>query len=511
MERNRTQNAIYGMGAGFINNILTILLPFLTRTVILYTLGMQYIGLHSLFGSIISILNITELGIGGAVSYSMYRPLQSGDDAQVCALLAFYRKCYRIIGVITLVIGVAILPFLDHFVAGDYPADINLYILYIIYLSNNVLGYFLFAYKKVILNANQRYDVEVSIASVCTVLQNILQIGLLLLVHNYFVYVIVIPFITLIGNFVSSVVVDKMFPQFFCRGSLQKQHIYEIKKNVSGIIFTKISNTVFLSVDNIVISAFLGLTVLGVYGNYYYVISSLVAIFAVIHNAVRPVIGNCLITDAKEKLFEDFKLYHFMYMWFAGWAAICLICMYQTFEYVWGGPENILPLEIVFLLTVCFYIGRLGALQEVYLEAAGIYWERRYIPLIAAVLNLSLNIFMAQKVGLYGVILSTVISYVFILIPCNVYMLKKYCFHELMQLSRLYFRLALQLLVCLGCGWVTYSICDLFGETSVMHLIKRGAVCIIIPNMLYIVCFVRDSNLKKVLSFVYNIAKRNIS
>lgn len=508
MEQNRTRNAVRGIGAGIVNNVLTVLLPFVTRTVIIYTLGVQYAGLSSLFTAIISILNISELGIGSAISYGMYRPLQEGDDEQVCAYLAFYRKCYRVIGCITLLVGMLLLPFLDKLVAGEHPADINLYILYLVYLINNVLGYFLFAYKKVILSANQRYDVEVSIASVCTILQNLLQIVLLFAVRNYYVYVYVIPVITLIGNIISSKAVDRMFPQFFCKGKLGREQIKVIKKSVMGILCTKISSTVFLSVDNIVVSAFLGLTVLGVYGNYYYVISCLIGIFAVIHNSIRPVIGNCLITDTKEKIFEGFQTYQFMYLWFAGWGAICLTCMYQTFEYIWGGRENLLPFSLALLLALCFYIGRIGALQEVYLEAAGIYWERRYIPLAAAVLNLSLNIIWVQKIGLYGVILSTIISYLFITVPCNLYMVKKYCFKEELSLPRFYLELLIQAAVVLISGAVTWKVCGFIGETTIGHLVLRGMVCVVLPNIIYVVCYGRNRYFKKMTGLVRGILKR---
>lgn len=507
MGQNRVQNAVRGIGAGVINNILTVLLPFVTRTVIIYTLGIQYAGLSSLFSSVISILNISELGIGSAISYSMYRPLQEGDDAKVCALLAFYCKCYRIIGVLTLLVGLVFLPFLDKLVAGDYPPNINLYILYLVYLFNNVLGYFLFAYKKVILSANQRYDVEVNISSICTIMQNILQIFLLLLVRNYYMYVIVIPFITLVGNIISSCIAGKMFPQFFCYGKIEWEQLRDILRNVGGIVCTKVSSTVFLSVDNIIVSAFLGLTVLAVYGNYYYVISCLLGIFAVIHNSIRPVVGNCLITDSREKLYENFTTYQFLYMWFAAWATTCLICMYQNFEYLWGGSDNILPIKVVLLLVVSFYIGKMGALQEVYLEAAGIYWERKYIPLIAAALNLTLNIILVQRIGLYGVIFSTLISHVFITTPCNAYMAKKYCFYDLLSLPRYFSECMSQLLVCLLCCITTYKVCSVLGETSIWNLVCRGGICLVLPNLIYLICFIRGKRIKNAFALLHSVIK----
>ncbi len=506
--QNRTKNAVRGIGVGVINNILSVLLPFLTRTVIIYTLGIQYAGLNSLFNSVINVLNISELGIGGAISFSMYRPIQEGDDAKVCALLAFYRKCYRVIGIVTLIVGICILPFLDKLVTGERPADINLYVLYLVYLINNVLGYFLFAYKKVILSANQRYDVEVSISSVCIILQNIFQIGLIVLVQNYYVYVVIIPLFTLIGNIVSSVAADRMFPQYFCKGSIDKEQLHEIKRGVGGVFCAKIGSAVFLNVDNIIISAFLGLTILGRYGNYYYVIACLIGIFAVIHNSIRPVIGNCLITDTKEKLFEGFCTYQFMYIWLAAWSAICLACMYQNFEFLWAKADNCLPLSVALFLALYFYVGRLGELQEVYLEAAGIYWERRYIPLIAAILNLTLNIILVQSIGLYGIILSTLVSYICVTIPGDLYMVKKYCFQDLLSISKFYITLVVQILVFIFSGIITFWVCSSLGETSRLHLVERGLVCVFLPNIIYALCYVQSKHMKKVLTLITSILKK---
>lgn len=507
-KQNRTQNAIRGIGAGIINNILTIILPFCTRTVIIYTLGMQYAGLNSLFGSIINILNISELGISSAISYSMYKPLQEGDDDKVRALLAFYKKCYRVIGFITLGIGLVIAPFLEYFVAGEHPENVSLYILYFVYLINNVLGYFLFAYKKVVLSANQRYDVEVSITTICTIMQNMLQIVLLLLVRNYYVYVLVIPIITLLGNILNSIMVKKMFPQFYCQGRVEQKEIKEIGRSVAGILCTKISSTVFLSADNIVISSFLGLTILGVYGNYYYVITCLIAIFAVIHNSIRPIIGNCILTETKEKLLRQFKVYHFMYMWIASWASVCMLCLYQTFEYLWGGADNLLPMGIVVLLTVYFYLGRVGALQEVYLEAAGIYWERRWVPLTAAILNLSLNLLMVQSIGLVGVLLSTIISYCLVSIPCNVYMIKKYCFTDIFSLKGFYVKIVIQLLICSIVATVTYWACSGIGESGYLDFLIRGAVCVFLPNVLMGLCYFKREEFWESYKYVKTIISR---
>ena len=113
-------------------------------------MGMQYVGLGSLFSSILQVLSFAELGIGSALVFSMYKPMAEGDDDKVCALLNFYRNAYRIIGSIILLLGLVIMPFLKKLIAGDLPDGVNLQALFSIYLINNILGYFLFTYKQFI-------------------------------------------------------------------------------------------------------------------------------------------------------------------------------------------------------------------------------------------------------------------------------------------------------------------------------------------------------------------------
>ena len=59
-DKSKNSNIFNGILAGTINNILMIMLPFISRTIILYKLGTNYIGLSGLFTSIIQMLSLTE-------------------------------------------------------------------------------------------------------------------------------------------------------------------------------------------------------------------------------------------------------------------------------------------------------------------------------------------------------------------------------------------------------------------------------------------------------------------
>jgi len=58
----KTKNAVRGVIAGFIYKLITLLFPFAIRTVIIYKLGVEYVGLSSLFSAILNVLNLAELG-----------------------------------------------------------------------------------------------------------------------------------------------------------------------------------------------------------------------------------------------------------------------------------------------------------------------------------------------------------------------------------------------------------------------------------------------------------------
>ena len=146
--------------------IYQILLPFLFRTVIVYTLGVNYLGLNSLFTSVLQVLNLAELGVGSAMIFSMYKPIAEDDEKKICALMNLYRKYYNIIGLVILIIGILLTPFIPKLINGEVPKEINIYILYIMNLIATVLSYWLLAYRNSVLQAHQRLDVSSKITIV---------------------------------------------------------------------------------------------------------------------------------------------------------------------------------------------------------------------------------------------------------------------------------------------------------------------------------------------------------
>ena len=74
-ESSRIKNTTRNMLAGAIYKIITLLFPFVINTIIIKTLGVEYLGLNMLFASILQVLSLTELGFGSALVFSMYEPI----------------------------------------------------------------------------------------------------------------------------------------------------------------------------------------------------------------------------------------------------------------------------------------------------------------------------------------------------------------------------------------------------------------------------------------------------
>ena len=166
--------------------IVGIILPFIVRTVLIYSLSASYAGLSGLFASVLSVLSLAELGISNAIVYSMYKPVSEGDEGKVCALLNVYRKAYRIIGSVIVALGLFLMPFLKYLIHGSVPDDVNIYLLFCIYLFNTVISYFLYGYKSCILSVNQRQDVISKISIITRMLLQVLQCTLLLSFRSYY-------------------------------------------------------------------------------------------------------------------------------------------------------------------------------------------------------------------------------------------------------------------------------------------------------------------------------------
>lgn len=494
---NATRNAVFGV----IYKVVTIMFPFLIRTVMIYILGSEYVGLNSLFTSILSFLSLAELGIGQALVYSMYKPIAQKETDKICALLNLYRKLYRLIGLIILTVGLLLMPFLKYIVKSGTPADVNIYVLYGIYLVNIVSSYWLYGYKQSLLVANQRSDIVSKRSIVVQTLMYVMQIGVLLIVKSYFFYIILLPIFTVITNFANSIIVDRMYPEYKCVGKVEKEVEQSIRKKVIALFGTKANSVIMHALDNIVISAFLGLVMVAKYGNYYYIMNAIIGVMTVIYSSLTAGLGNSLVVDSEEKVYQDFNILSFLNAWMVTWCSACLLCLYQPFMKIWVGEKLMLDFNIVVLLVVYFFVYQIRRIVLTYKDAGGIWWEDRFRPYTMMITNIIGNFVLVQIIGIYGVILSTILA-MFVSWPWEIHVLFKHIFKisTLEYYKSLIIYIVCAVVICI----VTWLLCQILPD-GFGGLILRAVVCVIVPNALFVLLFCKkkefSKSLRKICSF----------
>ncbi|MBQ3133407.1 MAG: polysaccharide biosynthesis protein [Clostridia bacterium] len=482
MKIERTKNAGRNLKWGLVNKIVGLVLPFVCRAAIIRIFGINYLGLNNLFTSILSTLSLAELGFGSAVVFFMYRAVAENDVEKTCALMNYYKKVYRVVGVVILVIGLALIPFLHTFIKKDVPTDINIYVVYILTLLGTVVSYFLFAYKNCILDAYQRKDIILNVNTVVLFVEKILQLVFIFITKNYYMYLVAIVLTNIANNVITAIIVKKRYPQYCAKGTLEKTEKKEIGKKIQGLFLYKIGNVVFGSADNIVMSAFLGLAVTGVYGNYYYIITTLFAFLGIYYNAIRAGIGNSLIMESKEKNYHDFKQLQFIQSWVVGWCTVCLLCLFQDFIVLYAGEENVFDISVVISLCLYFYVWKIIDVVNVYKEAGGMWDRDKFRPLVSGAVNLTLNIFFVQIIGIYGIIFSTILSQVIIDLPWAPKALISYFDIKGKEFYKCLLKGYLDLILM---AVPTYLICIFINFNPLVNLLIKAPLCLIVPNAIF--------------------------
>ena len=223
MKMARTQNAFRNTIWGVVYRIVALIGPFAIKTIIIKKIGMEYSGLNTLFNSILTVLNLANLGFSSSLVYTMYDAVAREDHEAICAMLNFFRKVYRIIGFVILGMGIAVMPFLPQLVGDECPPDANLYVMFSLYLSATVLDYILFGYINAIFSAYQREDSRLKIMTVRYVVQYVLQIVILAVFENYYAYLVTLPLMVIPNSLANYHVAKKQFPQISCVGMPSEQ------------------------------------------------------------------------------------------------------------------------------------------------------------------------------------------------------------------------------------------------------------------------------------------------
>lgn len=488
-QRTRIQNISNNFIWSSANALTTTLFPFIVRSLLIREIGIEYSGVNNLFASVFQVLSVAELGIGSAVVFYLYSAVGQKDVLRTRYLLRLLRRIYRIIGCVIAAAGLILFPMVPYLVKGKaYPAGLNLYVIFTIYIIDTAYGYLTTGYRTVLLQANQRTDLTER-AGVCAgVCMYVLQIGAILLLRSYYVYSFLLLLSPVMNTVITSVMARKRYAELLPDADSKGEYVpepgfrREFVIKMLSIALAKVRNISRNSFDSIVISAFLGLSLLAMYQNYYQIMLVPITALSILHRSVAPVLGNAVALESAETNYRALTIYSFIQHGVVAVCTSCLLNLYQPFIKLWVGEEYLLPVGMVILFCIYFYLMGLVDISELLKETTGIWNQERFLAIVEAAANLILNLVLVLFLGVAGVILATIVTVALINLPVEfISIFHKYFKKNGLQYIKLQAGYTMMLLVTSACS---YAVCRLIPEDGILWFGLRLFAAVMVPAAL---------------------------
>lgn len=469
----RKKNTYTNVIANILSTLVIMVLTFVSRKIFLTQLNITYFGLNSLCVDILSMLSLAELGIGQAMVYALYKPFSENDNPAIKAYMKLYRIMYRYVALTVLGIGVILLFFLPVLVKEE--VDMNLaYVVFILYLLNSVISYLL-SYKRSVLFANQQAYKMIYADMIFKIMSIVCQIAVLLLTRNMIAYVLVVIVFTIGGNIYVNRMVTLKYP--FLRNlsnavKITPEQKKDVIKNVKALSIHNLGNFCVKNTDNIIISYFLTLGVVGIFSNYMFLVVSIGSVIAKIFDSATASIGNLIVEKNKERTYSIFKIGFFINFIISLWITALICTCMQFVVTLWIGEKYLFPDTVVYLISVYLYLQLMRSNIYSFKTAGGVFDQDKLFPILQSVANLGLSILLVRWIGVPGVFIAKIVISFFLINWVHAFFTYKYTLD--MPVGRYFKRMAVY-------SGATLSICALsvlacsrfFSEYSFTNLIYR--------------------------------------
>jgi len=503
----RTKSAIANSSMALIQKVIEIILSFAFRTVLIYSLGSTYLGISGLFTNIFSLLSLMELGVGSSIVYLIYKPLNEKDNETLKSFLNVYSKFYSIVGLLIAIIGIILIPFLPNIINDYNSININLIPIYLLTLANVVFSYFL-AHRRSLLEADQKAYINSFNLSLFNIIGTILRIIVLLTLKNYNLTLVITLTLTIVSNIVVYYQTNKIYPFFKDKNvkKLPSDKVKELLKRMIASTMHQFGNIIVTSTDSIIISAYIGVIVVGKYSNYTMMTNIIYTTFSLIFTSITANIGNMKLVETKEKSKEVFNKLQFLNFILYFVACTIFYALVNNLITIWIGSEYGLNKIIAFVITINLYIMGMRHNVVSFINSSGLNYNTRYKALIEAILNLIISLILVKPLGIIGVVLGTIISFVIVSVWYEPFILYKNWFEE--GLIKYYLQYIVFFILTISSMLLFNYIISFISCTNYLHLILQGVLGLAFTSIIIIIFFSRTSEFKYYINILKNLFKK---
>lgn len=490
--KSRTENSIRNILTGFLGQFITMLAGFLCRMVFVRCLSEAYLGANGLFTSILSALNLAELGIGSAIGYELYKGLANHDEDEVAAYVQLYGKAYKIIAVIIGSVGVALIPVLPLLVKSDGGIQDNLTIIYLLYLLNTVISYPV-GYKSAVITADQKDYVLKIINNITIICMDVIQAVVLLLTHNFILYLVCQVIATGASSVIEARIAERDYP--FIKNKNVKKLSDKQKKNlfinVKALVISKLGSYMVNGTDSIIISALNGLSATGLVSNFTLLTSSLNNIIMQFVFGISASVGNLNAAESTEKTKSVFWEMNLFYFWLYGWASVALVVLGNDIVTLFFGETYTVSTTIIIIIAINFYTAGVMNTSWTFKNAMGLFRYGQYINFLMGIINIIVSIFLGRRYGVAGILAATSISRMSTDYWYSPYAVFKYGFRD--RFIKYVAKYIKQIITVITATSILYVICSFIHLSFYGTLIIKLFLCIVVPHIIFSVLWCRTT------------------
>lgn len=408
---SRVSLTIKNAWVALVFQIMYILMQFFSRDIFLGNLGDNFIGTVETLKSILQFLNLSELGIGTAVGFTLYKPLFNNDRKKINEIVGYLGFLYKRIGLFVLSGSLIIMMFFPYLFNNT---DINLgiiYFLFIALLTSNLLSYF-FTYYLFVLQADQKGYINILISQSVFILRLFLQCIVLILLKDIFLWILLELLTPFIYICLLRKKIKKTYPwlifNFKITEDIRKRHKILVKK-IKQISFHKLGTFVTNSTDNLIVFSLVNPAMVAYVGNYQMVMNNLNLLVSKLFEGTNAGVGNLVAENDLKNMLKVFWEFMSLRFFIAGFSIVLLYNGFDDLIILWLGEKYILTNKILLVLIGIFFMMQIRQPIDSFKQAFGLY-DDIWAPLVQSTINLILSIIFVLKYGVLGVFLGTMIS-----------------------------------------------------------------------------------------------------
>ena len=507
----RTKKSILNIMFGALSQLVVILIGFWSRRVFVDMLGTEILGINATLTSIISMLCLTELGIGTAIICNLYKPLEEDDREKIIALMQFYKKAYRIIAGIAVVISLCLLPFIDLIVLQESSNVVTKQTLQLVFLLfvGDMASSYLLAYKRSLLFADQKNYVLMIVRTGFTVLTNVSRIIILYATKNFVFYLAASVVFRLLENMFVSILTDKKYPYILTKKKYSLEGIIKnnIVENTKALALHYIGIYLINGTDMMIINKFLGTVVSGMYSNYLLITVMMTELSSHVCNGLTASFGNIIACGEKEKLYTSFRQSLFIVFVLANVICVSFFCVLTDFINIWIGGNNTLPVYVLFIILLNSYIVLTSSIVGSVRSSAGLFKPDRYLHILLSIVNLVISIALVNIIGILGVFLGTFVCLCIKEISVLPWIVYKNIFNKtLWQYQKIFLG---YLVFTLIVGAISYYACSfVIIDNLFLTILLKGIISVSICSCSILLIFSRTNEFKSLFVLAKRIVGR---